>query len=47
MMFPGHEWGMGYDSLFALSIPMTVPFGAAALCLLRALPHPAAIAHAR
>ena len=26
-----HEWGMGYDSLFALSIPMTVLFGAAAL----------------
>lgn len=25
------EWAMGYDSLFALSIPMTVLFGAAAL----------------
>src|SRR5690606_10937580 len=26
-----HEWGMGYDTLFALSIPMSVLFGAAAL----------------
>lgn len=25
------EWGMGYDALFALSIPMSVLFGAAAL----------------
>jgi FSR family fosmidomycin resistance protein-like MFS transporter len=25
------EWGMGYDTLFALSIPMSVLFGAAAL----------------
>lgn len=26
-----HEWGMSYDALFALSIPMTVLFGAGAL----------------
>ena len=31
MMFLQREWGMSYDSLFALSIPMAVLFGAAAL----------------